>query len=363
MREAAREFDPVLLVFVDELATPAAELLAICCEIVLVRREGSHLLPSSARPDVVEEHDRPEFRAALAAVMAKWRPAIVQLEFTQMGLYAEACRPAKTILVEHDITLDLYGQLLADKEEWDTRQQYEKWVTFEREAWRQVDAVVAMSEKDRRTVGTGNAHAILNGVDLARFVPSDEEPEANRILFIGSFAHLPNVMALEFFLREAWPAIADKARLHVIAGQRHEYYLDRYAGRVQLDLSHPHITCDGFVSDVRAAYNRAAVIIAPLVASAGTNIKIMEAMAMRKAIVTTPAGINGLDLTDGREVLVASTGAEMAEAIARLIDDPEERKALEGRAREAAVEHYGWDRIGMVQAELYRTLGAAEKLH
>lgn len=363
MREAAREFDQVLLVFVDELATPAAELLAICCEIVLVRREGSHLLPSSPRPDVVEEHDRPEFRAALAAVMAKWRPAIVQLEFTQMGLYAEACRPAKTILVEHDITLDLYGQLLADKEEWDTRQQYEKWVTFERDAWRRVDAVVAMSEKDRRTVGTGNAHAILNGVDLARFVPSEEEPEANRILFIGSFAHLPNVMALEFFLREAWPAIADKARLHVIAGQRHEYYLDRYAGRVQLDLSHPHIQCDGFVSDVRAAYNRAAVIIAPLVASAGTNIKIMEAMAMRKAIVTTPAGINGLDLTDGREVLVASTGAEMAEAIARLIDDPEERKALEGRAREAAVEHYGWDRIGMVQAELYRTLGAAEKLH
>jgi glycosyltransferase involved in cell wall biosynthesis len=363
MREAAREFDQVLLVFVDEVATPAAELLAICCEIVLVRREGSHLLPSSARPDVVEEHDRPEFRAALAAVMAKWRPAIVQLEFTQMGLYAEACRPAKTILVEHDITLDLYGQLLADKEEWDTRQQYEKWVTFERDAWRRVDAVVAMSEKDRRTVGTGNAHAILNGVDLARFVPSEEEPEANRILFIGSFAHLPNVMALEFFLREAWPAIADKARLHVIAGQRHEYYLDRYAGRVQLDLSHPHIQCDGFVSDVRAAYNRAAVIIAPLVASAGTNIKIMEAMAMRKAIVTTPAGINGLDLTDGREVLVASTGAEMAAAIARLIDSPGERKALEARAREAAVEHYGWDRIGMVQAELYRTLGAAEKLH
>ena len=84
---------------------------------------------------------------------------------------------------------------------------------------------------------------------------------------------------------------------------------------------------------------------------------------MRKAIVTTPAGINGLDLTDGREVRVANTGAEMAAAIARLIDNPGERKALEGRAREAAEANYGWDRIGMVQAELYRTLARAEKLH
>ncbi len=363
MREAAREFDQILLVFVDELAAPARELLEICCEIVLVRREGSHLLPSSARPDVVEEHDRPEFRAALAAVLRKWQPAIVQLEFTQMGLYAGACRPAKTILVEHDITLDLYGQLLADKEDYDTREQYGKWVAFEREAWRRVDAVVAMSEKDRRSIAAGKAYAILNGVDLARFTPGENEPETNRILFIGSFAHLPNVMALDFFLREAWPRIREKAVLHIIAGQRHEFFLERYADRVRPPLEDANIVLDGFVSDVRAAYHRAAIVIAPLVASAGTNIKIMEAMAMRKAIVTTPAGINGLELTDGREVRVASTGEAMAAAIERLIDHPEERQALEAAARRTAEEEYGWDRIGRVQAELYRTLAGKEKLH
>ena len=363
MREAAKEFDQILLVFVDELATPAAELLAICNEIVLVRREGSHLLPSSTRPDVVEEHDRPEFRAALRATMRKWRPEIVQLEFTQMGLYADACKPAKTILVEHDITLDLYGQLLRDKEDYDTREQYGKWVSFEKAAWAGVDAVVTMSEKDRLTVGRANAQAILNGVDLSRFTPSDEEPVRNRILFIGSFAHLPNVMALDFFLREAWPLIKDKAVLHIIAGQRHEYFLDRCADRITLPLNQPGIEVEGFVSDVRGAYHRAAIVIAPLVASAGTNIKIMEAMAMRKAIVTTPAGINGLDLVDGRDVRVASTGAEMAAGVARLIDNPSERKALESTARRTAEEQYGWDRIGRVQADLYRTLTGKEKLH
>jgi glycosyltransferase involved in cell wall biosynthesis len=360
MRDAARDYAQILLTFVDELAPPAPELKAICTEIILVRREGSHLLPTSPRPDVVEEHDRPEFRAALAATLKKWRPKIVQLEFTQMGLYAPACRPAKTILVEHDITLDLYNQLLQDKEDYDTRHQFEKWVTFEKQAWRDVDAVVAMSAKDCETITTPNAHAILNGVDLNRFIPSTVEPEPNRILFIGSFAHLPNVMALDFFLKEAWPHIKHKADLHIIAGQRHDYFLARYQDRVQLNLNDPNIQLDGFVSDVRQAYNKAAIIIAPLVASAGTNIKIMEAMAMRKAIVTTPAGINGLALTHNKEVLIAATGVEMASAIERLIDNPHERKALESAARLAAEENYGWDRIGQTQAALYRHLLSTE---
>ncbi len=72
---------------------------------------------------------------------------------------------------------------------------------------------------------------------------------------------------------------------------------------------------EDFVADVRPAYQRAAVVIAPLVASAGTNIKIMEAMAMGKAIVSTPAGVNGLDLQAGKDVIVAATGEEMAAAI------------------------------------------------
>ena len=86
-------------------------------------------------------------------------------------------------------------------------------------------------------------------------------------------------------------------------------------------------------------------------------------MAMGKAIVSTPAGINGLDLQHGRDVLVAATGVEMAAAIERLIANPHERKTLEQTARRTAEEQYGWDRIGRVQAELYRTLMGQEKLH
>jgi GT2 family glycosyltransferase/glycosyltransferase involved in cell wall biosynthesis len=358
MRRASRDFDQVLIAFVEEAGgVPRGvpdELLEICVEVVTIRRPGSHALPSTPRPDTVEEFDLPAFHAALRQTIAKWQPSIAQLEFTQMAAYAGDCTDSQTILVEHDITFDLYAQLLQQKmlaqnDDWETRRQYERWISFEKEAWKWVDRVVVMSEKDRSVVP--GAAVIANGVDLERFRPGfklDEprEPEPRRLLFIGSFAHRPNVLALEFFLREVFPRL-EGVTLHVIAGRRHESFWD---------LRHPDVEVEGFVADVRPAYQRATLVIAPLVASAGTNIKIMEAMAMGKAIVSTEAGIHGLELERGKDVIVANSAAEMAHAIARLLDQPQERKSMERSARRAAERLYGWDAIAERQMELYRSL-------
>jgi glycosyltransferase involved in cell wall biosynthesis/GT2 family glycosyltransferase len=350
-RRAAGEFRLVLVAFCDRLETPAPELLDLCAEVVLVRRRGSHSLPSTDRPETVEEFDSPAFRAALRQSVGKWRPAVAQLEFTQMAQYAGDCRPARTVLVEHDVTFDLYQQLLALGEDWETRRQLERWRRFETAAWRAVDRVVVMSEKDRRIIEGAPAVNLPNGVDLDRFQPCDEAPDPARLLFIGSFAHRPNVLALEFFLAEAWPKLQG-ATLHVIGGARHEHFL----AQARLDLNRPGVEVEGFVSDVRPAYRRAAIVIAPLVASAGTNIKILEAMAMGKAIVSTPAGVNGLDLDAGRDFLLVDSGEAMAAQIARLMRDLDARRALERMARARVESEFGWDSIGRRQAELYREL-------
>ncbi len=346
MRRAARDFDLVLVSFVEEARPAPVELLEICVEIVTVRRPGTHALPSTPRPDTVEEFDSPSFHAALRHTVAKWKPGVVQLEFTQMAQYANDCSPARTLLVEHDITYDLFAQMLAREDDWETRRQYERWRSFETQAWRSVDRVVVMSEKDRRVVK--DAVTIANGVDLERFQPSLASPEPRRLLFIGSFAHRPNVLALEFFLRDVWPRLRG-VTLHVIAGLRHERFWDlREAG----------VEVEGFVSDVRPAYRRAAIVIAPLVASAGTNIKIMEAMAMGKAIVSTPAGVHGLEIERGKDAVVADSAGELADEINRLIDYPEDRIALEHQARQTAERLYDWDAIAERQRELYESLSS-----
>ena len=357
MRRAAQDYDQVLVAFSGDPREPA-ELLEICTEVVLVKRPGTHLLPSTSRPDIVEEFDSPAFHAALRQTVRKWKPVLAQLEFTQMAQYADDCSPAKTVLVEHDVTLDLYQQLLAQGDDWELRRQLKRWIRFETAAWTQVDRVVTMSEKDRGLV-SGHAHAIClpNGVDIDRFRPAEGAPDPRRLLFIGSFAHLPNVLAVDFFLREAWPQLkAAGATLHIIAGARHQYYLDRYRDRLQPDLAQRGIEIEDFVADVRPAYQRATLVVAPLVASAGTNIKIMEAMAMGKAVVSTPAGINGLDLNPGVDVMIANTGTEMARAILELIENPAQRQSMERQARLTVERSFNWDVIARRQKQLYEEL-------
>lgn len=356
MREAAKDFTLILLSFVDEFLTPAPELLALCAEILEVKREGSHYRRSTPDPKVVEDFKSPVFEAAIGWVQRKWQPRIAQLEFTQMAQYAQACRPAKTILVEHDITLDLYGQLLRDKDDFDLRMELDKWTRFERQAWRDVDCTVVMSDKDKAVVEGAKMIAVLeNGVDLERFTPSPIPPEPRRLLFIGSLAHLPNLMALSWFLTEAWPKLSNTT-LHIIAGRNPQYYVDFYRDRVSVDLNQPGIELEAFVSDVRPAYQRAEIVIAPLLASAGTNIKIMEAMACGKAIVSTPGGVNGLNVEPGFDFLLAPSGAEFAQAIEQLQSNPELRQQLERQSRRTAESRYGWTAIGEKQRALYRAL-------
>jgi GT2 family glycosyltransferase/glycosyltransferase involved in cell wall biosynthesis len=357
MRRAAANWKQVLISFVDEPGPVPKELRDICAEVITVHRTGSHRRHSTPQPDVVEEFDSPSFRGALRQTIRKWQPAIAQLEFTQLAQYAPDCTGACTILAEHDITLDLYRQLVDGLDDWYLRRQLDRWIRFERNAWTEVDRVVTMSEKDRRMVDTGNAVAIPNGVDLERFTPGPNPPEPGRLLFLGAFRHFPNVAGLDLFLREIWPKVRSLGvRLHVIAGPDYKKWLAHHGERVRLDLEEPEIEVDEFVADVRPAYRRAEIVVVPLPISAGTNIKVLEALSMGKAIVTTTPGINGLELAPGDGVVVADTPEEFAAAIAGLIQDGARRRQLEIRARQVAEERFGWESMAASQNALYEDL-------
>ena len=209
-----------------------------------------------------------------------------------------------------------------------------------------------MSERDREiAIDHGalrrNTAVIPNGVDLRRFQPVRRQTMGRAILFVGSFRHLPNLLAFEA-LRESvmphiWRECAD-VKLHVIAGPHYERAV-AVARRQKLLANDPRITIQGFVEDVRPAYRESDVVVIPLPISAGTNIKLMEAMACGRAIVSTPVGCQGLDLADGYDLLIRHLGLEFGAAVARLLQDDELRRSIALRARQTAEMRFGWDRI------------------
>jgi glycosyltransferase involved in cell wall biosynthesis len=175
------------------------------------------------------------------------------------------------------------------------------------------------------------------------------------MLFIGAFRHQPNLQGLAWFLKEVWPRLNPSYQLHVIAGAKHQYFLEFYGMAGEIDLKNRRLEVEGFVEDVRQAYERVSIVVAPLVASAGTNIKVLEAMAMGKVVVSTPAGVNGLELENGEEVIVCGDGEAMAREIACLSRDAERRNRIGESARRRAVE-YDWAGIVHRQNELYQQL-------
>jgi glycosyltransferase involved in cell wall biosynthesis len=218
-----------------------------------------------------------------------------------------------------------------------------------------------MSDDDReRLLEAGLDPARLavvpNGVDLKRFQPAP--PAASpELLFIGSFRHFPNVLGVRFLLEQVWPKLRD-VRLTVVAGANYQYYWRRHTGG-DLPALPPGIELLGFVEDVRPLYRRAMIVVAPLVVSAGTNIKVLEALAMERPLVSTSVGVAGLGLTPGEHARIADRPDDFAAAILYLLWHPEARCEIAAAGRAFVESRYGWgslaERLTAVWDELLQS--------
>jgi ribosomal protein S18 acetylase RimI-like enzyme len=261
------------------------------------------------------------------------------------------------VLVEHDVTFDLFAQIHERERSLSSWWNLRRWQRFERWALRRYRLAVAMSEKDAKLLGVPSVNVIPNGVDLVRFRPIPEHP-GERLLFVGSFRHFPNILALRFFTEHVWPRVLDRfpgATLEVVAGPDPLLYWREYTGIHQLP-THPSIHVEGFVADVRPHYERANIVIVPTTVSAGTNLKVLEAMAMERAVVSTPSGCAGLGLEHGRTVWIGNTAEEFASGVSTLLSDSNLRAKIAAAACAHAQRSYGWNRLGSLQIELWREL-------
>jgi glycosyltransferase involved in cell wall biosynthesis len=209
-----------------------------------------------------------------------------------------------------------------------------------------------MSPKDAEMVGVP-ATVIPNGVDLDRFRAAPEAP-GERLLFIGSFRHFPNIAAYRFFTSEVWPLLRDKfpnMSLTVVSGGDYLTYWRAFTDSPE-PAPDPRIRLLGFVSDVRPLYAETNLVLVPTTVSAGTNVKVLEAMAMERAVVSTSSGCAGLGLLHGHSVWVADSAVAFAAGVATLINDSERRRQMALAAYGVALRNFDWAAIGEKQCLL-----------
>ncbi|MEP7343775.1 MAG: glycosyltransferase [Gemmatimonadaceae bacterium] len=228
--------------------------------------------------------------------------------------------------------------------------QWRRMRAYERSECHRYDHVIAVSDADADTMrdlyDAPRVSAVPTGVDVDFFRPSGKEKlRRHEIVFTGSMDWMPNEDGVQWFVDEIFPLVRARhadATFSIVGRQP--------TPRVKALARHDGVTVTGSVPDVRPYLERGAVFVVPLRVGGGTRLKIFEAMAMERAVVSTTIGAEGLPLKDGEEVVLADDAASFAEAVVDLLTDSDAARRIGLAAAKRVREEFSWARAGEVFA-------------
>jgi glycosyltransferase involved in cell wall biosynthesis len=374
LRQLARVYDIDALCFYrrSDRQTPAAvaagiaglapyarvEAFAIPQEYSRPRYYWDHLRSvARGRPYTAYAYDAAPFRARLRALVCGGGYALAHVDSLDLVTYLPELRDLPVACTHHNIESQLLGRragmagasLAAPYLRWQSK------LTAAAEArWAPAVALnVVVSPADevelRRVAPAAPALIIPNGVDLEYFTPGSGPQRG--LVFVGGSNWFPNRDALGYFAREILPLVRARSGDLPVTWVGHASPEDRAEFGTRFG-----VTLTGYVDDVRPYVHAAACYVVPLRVGGGTRLKVLDAWAMGKAVVTTSQGCEGLAAEHGVNALIADTPQGFADAIATVLADPERAAALGRAGRELVKLSYGWDALGRRLIAAYQAL-------
>ncbi len=371
LKQLSPRHDFTLMTFLEtpedrEFIAPTREF----CKSVQVFERKQH----QGKPTLRERFQAPfyrmvyteEFAAALTRELATNKYNLVQVDAAGMAVYTPLLAGHKKVATPNDsITLAYRNRLLMTrglKQQLRTRYLMHLVKQFEQRFYQQYDACIFVAEGDREEIRSLcpklPVHVISLGIDLNYFRPGPPElEEEDRLVFTGTMDFGPNIDSACWLVKEILP------RIHNVRPNVKVEIVGRNPTAEVVALGkHRHVTVTGFVPDLRAHVTNAAVYVCPMRFGSGMKNKMLEAMAMGKAIVTTPAGTSGIAAKPGQEYLVAEEPAAFAEAVLGLLADREKRRRLAQASRVFVEKHYTWERMAESYESVYLQVTAAGRL-
>ena len=307
----------------------------------------------------------PALQRALDQVLRARRFDVVNLEFSFLGHcnlrqapHGERLPPL--VVDSHNIDYELARQYARGGASL-ARRLYAaaNWRKLRREelgTYRDADGVYLCSSADERHLldqlpGVRTA-VIPNAADVEYYQPRPTDPplDGRTVIFFGLLSYVPNVDGVTRFVQNIWPRISathTDVRLKIVGGR---------APPSLLALAGPRVEFTGFVPDLRPHLAAATAVVVPLWLGGGTRLKIVEAMAMGKAIISTTLGAEGIEAIPGRDLLVEDHPAAFAGAVNRLLADPDLAAAIGHSARQLAVQRYSWSGAAQALEGFYRRI-------
>jgi glycosyltransferase involved in cell wall biosynthesis len=367
MRNASQKHNIFLVTFIqleEELQEENLEHLRSFCRRVFpfripVDESRCRLGVSAFRnlfsplPFVAQKYNVRSMREKIREVVASENIDLVHVDLLHLSVYLAEFAEIPKIVANHNVeSVRIYRWFEAEQNLLKRVYLHQQWLklrSFEQSCMERFDSCIVVSEKDKESLEAmgirSRMFVVPNGTDTKYFRPSEKKPEVDRVLWLGHMDVHTNRDAVLYFWREIFPVLRKRhpaVRMEFVGTSPPEEIVDAAKNDDRVETS-------GFVDDIRPHMEMASAVVVPIRIGSGTRVKILDAMALGKAIVSTSVGCEGIQVTDGEDIFIADDPEGFAEKIVTLLKNDRIRITLEKNARRLALT-YDWS-LGSVEQE------------
>lgn len=370
LRELARRTETHVVELLEEdwQAEPNRELRSFCASVEwLVRMEGRTADVGSILPRAVREFANQDLEWLIHRQLYQEQIDVLQLEYTALGQYGASFRRIAVALFEHDVYFQSIARgldhTLSPVQRLKARLEYLRALRYELRLLPRFDQVQVCTRENRDyllsflpELGGRVVEGLRAGIDTSRYEFRTDGREPRTMLFLGSFRHEPNRVALDWFVQEVLPKILllePRAKLRVIGSDPpppHAYAT--FEGALELE---------GFVEDIREPLARCAVFVCPILSGSGVRVKLLEAFAAGIPVVSTRVGAEGLAREDGQCCRLADDAAGFAARVLELFANPDAAAKMATRARAEVAARWDMAAITARLVDGYREMVAQKR--